>query len=338
VLRDLSTKAEAILSSHHDAFGVRNDWRGRVKVLKPIIYNQQARQFNISRQEISALLLQAVEGFSVGVFREGDELLPIILRASEDQRTEVASIRDLQIYSSAADRTIPLRQVVIGFETVFEDEIIQRTNRERAIVALADPRHGEAPPMLNDVRPLIEAIPLPDGYRLEWWGEYRNSGKAQTALAASLPAFIGMMVLITIALFNSLRQTAVIWLVVPLAIIGVTVGLLTTQQPFGFMALLGFLSLSGMLIKNAIVLIDEINLQREEDKPAIEAVTGAAVSRLRPVAMAAATTILGMAPLFPDAFFVSMAVTIAFGLGFATVLTMVVVPVLYATMFRIKAS
>jgi multidrug efflux pump subunit AcrB len=104
------------------------------------------------------------------------------------------------------------------------------------------------------------------------------------------------------------------------------------------MALLGFLSLSGMLIKNAIVLIDEINLQREEDKPAIEAVTGAAVSRLRPVAMAAATTILGMAPLFPDAFFVSMAVTIAFGLGFATVLTMVVVPVLYATIFRIKAS
>ena len=338
VLRDLSTKAEAILSSHHDAFGVRNDWRGRVKVLKPIIDKQQASQFNISRQEISALLMQAFEGFSVGVFREGDELLPIILRASEDQRTEVASIRDLQIYSSAADRTIPLRQVVIGFETVFEDEIIQRTNRERAIVALADPRHGEAPPMLNDVRPLIEAIPLPDGYRLEWWGEYRNSGKAQTALAASVPAFIGMMVLITIALFNSLRQTAVIWLVVPLAIIGVTVGLLTTQQPFGFMALLGFLSLSGMLIKNAIVLIDEINLQREEDKPAIEAVTGAAVSRLRPVAMAAATTILGMAPLFPDAFFVSMAVTIAFGLGFATVLTMVVVPVLYATMFRIKAS
>ena len=147
-----------------------------------------------------------------------------------------------------------------------------------------------------------------------------------------------MMVLITIGLFNSLRQTAVIWLVVPLAIIGVTVGLLSTNQPFGFMALLGFLSLSGMLIKNAIVLVDEINLQRLEDKPEIDAITGSAVSRLRPVSMAAATTILGMAPLFPDAFFVSMAVTIAFGLGFATILTMVVVPVLYATIYRIKAS
>ena len=338
MLRDLSAKAEAIIAAHPDAYGVRNDWRGRVKVIKPIIDKQQASQFNISRQEISAVLMQAFEGFTVGVFREGDELLPIVLRAPEGQRDDIASIRDLQIYSSAADASIPLRQVVIGFETVFEDEIIQRINRERVITALGDPRYGEAPPMLSDVRATVEAIPLPDGYRLEWWGEYRNSGKAQGALAASLPVFIGMMVLITIALFNSLRQTAVIWLVVPLAIIGVTVGLLVTQQPFGFMALLGFLSLSGMLIKNAIVLIDEINLQRKEDKPAIDAITGSAVSRLRPVGMAAATTILGMAPLFPDAFFVSMAVTIAFGLGFATVLTMVVVPVLYATIFRVKSA
>ena len=124
----------------------------------------------------------------------------------------------------------------------------------------------------------------------------------------------------------------------PLAVIGVTVGLLSTNQPFGFMALLGFLSLSGMLIKNAIVLIDEINIQRREDKPAIDAVTDSAVSRLRPVAMAAATTILGMAPLFPDAFFVSMAVTISFGLGFATLLTMIVVPTLFATLFGIRSD
>jgi multidrug efflux pump subunit AcrB len=147
-----------------------------------------------------------------------------------------------------------------------------------------------------------------------------------------------MMVLLTVVLFNSMKQTAVIWLVVPLAVIGVTVGLASTGQPFGFMALLGFLSLSGMLIKNAIVLIDEINLQNREGKAPIDAILDAAVSRLRPVAMAAATTILGMAPLFPDAFFVSMAVTIAFGLGFATVLTMVVVPVLYATFYGVRAS
>jgi multidrug efflux pump subunit AcrB len=121
-------------------------------------------------------------------------------------------------------------------------------------------------------------------------------------------------------------------------VIGVTVGLGATGQPFGFMALLGFMSLSGMLIKNAIVLIDEINLQGTEDKSPIDAVLDSAVSRLRPVAMAAATTILGMAPLFPDAFFVSMAVTIAFGLGFATVLTMVVVPTLYSIFYKVRTE
>jgi multidrug efflux pump subunit AcrB len=338
VLRGLSAQAEAIIARHPDAYGVRNDWRGRVKLIRPVIDKQQASQFGISRQEISNVLRQAFEGLPVGLYREGDEMLPIIMRATDEQRLDIASIRNLQIWSPAARATIPLRQVVIDFETIFEDEIIQRINRERMITTLADPRHGEAPPMLDEVRAEVEAIELPDGYRLEWWGEYKNSKKAQGALAGSLPAFLGMMVLITIGLFNSLRQTAVIWLVVPLAIIGVTVGLLSTAQPFGFMALLGFLSLSGMLIKNAIVLVDEINLQRQEDKQAIEAVVGAAISRLRPVSMAAATTILGMAPLFPDAFFVSMAVTIAFGLGFATVLTMVVVPVLYSTIYQFKSG
>jgi len=338
VLRGLSAQAEAIFKTHHDAFGVRNDWRDRVKLLRPIIDKQQASLFKLPRQDINKMLLQGFEGLAVGVYREGDEMLPIIMRASDDERDDVSSIRNLQIYSPAADATIPLRQVVIGFETVFEDEIVQRINRERVITALADPRHGEAPPLLNDVRAAVEAIELPDGYRLEWWGEYKSSGEAQAALAGSIPAFVVMMLLITVALFNSLRQTAVIWLIVPLAVIGVSVGLLVTGQPFGFMALLGFLSLSGMLIKNAIVLVDEMNLQMTRDKPAIEAVVGAAVSRLRPVAMAAATTILGMAPLFPDAFFVSMAVTIAFGLGFATLLTMVVVPVLYATFFRIEVN
>jgi len=338
VLRDLADSAAEAFRRQPDAFGVRNDWRGRVKVLRPVIDKQQANQFALSRQDISNTLMQAFEGIAVGVYREGDELLPIVLRAPESQHTDVASIRNLQIWSPAAKTVIPLRQVVIGFETVFEDEIIQRVNRERVITALADPRHGEAAALLDAVRDEVEAIPLPDGYRLEWWGESKSSAEAQGALAGKIPIFLIAMILITVVLFNSLRQTAVIWLVVPLAVIGVTVGLLATAQPFGFMALLGFLSLSGMLIKNAIVLVDEINLQRREDKPEVDAITDSAVSRLRPVAMAAATTILGMLPLFPDAFFVSMAVTISFGLGFATLLTMVVVPVLYATIFRIRSA
>ena len=146
------------------------------------------------------------------------------------------------------------------------------------------------------------------------------------------------MVLVTIVLFNSLRQPLVIWLCVPLALIGVTVGLLTTGQPFGFMALLGFLSLIGMLIKNAIVLIDQINIELGDGKSLLSAIVDSGASRLRPVAMAASTTALGMLPLFFDAFFVSLAVTIVFGLVFATVLTMVVLPVFYAIIFRAPST
>ena len=338
VLRELAAEAESVMHDQPNAFGIRQDWRERTMIVRPIVAQEQANLNQITRQGISATIMQAFQGLTVGVYREGDELLPIIMRAPDTQRLDVASIQSLQIWSPAAQRMIPLRQVVNGFETVFEDDIIFRMNRQRAITVLADPRVGEAAPLFNSVRPLIEAIPLPRGYRLEWWGEFRNSAKAQASLAASMPVFFLLMILLTVVLFNSMKQTAVIWLTVPLAVIGVTIGLGVTSQPFGFMALLGFMSLSGMLIKNAIVLIDEINIQGSDDKLPVDAVLDAAVSRLRPVAMAAATTILGMAPLFPDAFFVSMAVTIAFGLGFATILTMVVVPTLYSIFYKIRTT
>jgi multidrug efflux pump subunit AcrB len=198
--------------------------------------------------------------------------------------------------------------------------------------------NGLASNLFARVRPKVEALDLPPGYEMEWGGEYEDSGNAKAGLAASLPMFILAMILITIMLFNSLKQPLIIWLTVPLALIGVTVGLLATGQPFGFMALLGFLSLIGMLIKNAIVLIDEINLQSGEGKQLLDAIIDSGVSRLRPVMMAASTTALGLIPLLFDAFFISMAVTIIFGLGFATVLTMVVVPVLYATFYKTEPA
>ncbi len=185
--------------------------------------------------------------------------------------------------------------------------------------------------------PKVEAIPLPEGYALEWGGEYEDSAKAQASIAANIPVPLIIMIAIVIVLFNSLRQPAVIWLCVPLAIIGVTAGLLLTGQPFGFMAMLGALSLSGMLIKNAVVLIDEINAEIGQGKPPYEAILDSAVSRVRPVSMTALTTVMGMLPLLLDAFFVSMAVTIVFGLSFASVLTLIVVPVLYAIFFRIPS-
>ena len=338
VLRSLASEAEAIFRAEPNLYGIKTDWRERVKVVRPVVAEVQANLAGITRTDIATALLESFEGATFGVYRERDELLPIVARAPAAQRVDVTNIRNIQIFSPAAGRSIPLRQVVSDFETTFEDEIIVRMNRKRAIKVLADPRVGEAPPMLARVRPLVEAIELPEGYTLEWWGEYKDSLRAQASLAATFPVFILLMVLITVALVNSLKQTAVVWLVVPLALIGVTLGLLTTSQPFGFMALLGFMSLSGMLIKNAIVLIDEINVQRRAEQSDFDAILKAALSRLRPVGLAAATTILGMLPLVPDAFFVSMAVTVMFGLGVATVLTMVVVPTLYALFYRVKAA
>jgi multidrug efflux pump subunit AcrB len=182
-----------------------------------------------------------------------------------------------------------------------------------------------------------DIVPLKDkpGYFIAWSGEAEDSADATTQLAASIPIYFGMMILVVIFLFNAFRQPLIIWLTVPLAIIGVTAGLLIFNQPFGFMALLGVMSLAGMLIKNAIVLIDQIDMEIREGKERFQAVVDSGVSRMMLVCMAALTTIMGMIPLLQDGFFVAMAVTIMFGLGFATVLTLVFVPVLYATFFKI---
>jgi multidrug efflux pump subunit AcrB len=337
-LRELSSQVQAIYRADHDSKGIRTDWRQRVKLIRPIIAEEQANLNGILRPDIADTLLEGFQGKQVGIYREGDLILPIMMRAEQRQRSDVDNINHLQIWSNAAQAMIPLRQVVSGFETVFEDEIIQRRNRKPTITVYADPDVGLATSLYSRVAPQVEALDLPPGFELEWGGEYEDSANAQGGLTASLPAFFLIMILITIMLFNSLKQPLIIWLTVPLAIIGVTAGLLLAGQPFGFMALLGILSLSGMLIKNAIVLIDEINLQREEDKPLLTAIIDSGSSRLRPVGMAASTTALGMVPLLFDAFFVAMAITIIAGLMFATLLTMFVVPVLYATFYSEESA
>lgn len=191
---------------------------------------------------------------------------------------------------------------------------------------------------LSRIMAPIQEIPLPEGYHLEWGGEFESSAEAQEALGSGLPMGFFVMFLISVLLFARVRQPLIIWLVVPMAVVGVVAGLLLTDMPFGFMSLLGFLSLFGMLIKNAIVLIEEIDLQIEEGKDKPLAIVEASTSRLRPVALAAITTILGMAPLLFDPFFADMSVTIMGGLTFATILTLVAVPVLYSALYRIKVE
>ena len=337
-LRSLAAQAMEILRADGGAKGIRIDSREPVPTVRPQFSEVQARLTGITRTDLGRTLEAAFSGQRVGVYREGDELLPIMARGPEAERADPDLIRDVQVFSPVADRFLPVRQIVSGFTTEWEDPIRMRRNRLPTITVHADQTSGLASTMLARVREEIEAIPLPAGYRMEWGGEYEDSSKAKAALAGTLPAFLLMMVLTVIFLFNSLRVTLIIWLTVPLSIIGIVIGLLAFNQPFGFMALLGALSLSGMLIKNGIVLIDEINSQLAAGRPAWDAVVDASVSRVRPVSMAVLTTVFGLIPLLFDVFFGAMAVTIVVGLLFASALTLLVVPVLYVIFFKVRPT
>jgi multidrug efflux pump subunit AcrB len=231
----------------------------------------------------------------------------------------------------------------LGFESQSENSIVRTRHRLPTLTVKCDPIFGyQATDVFDELRPKVETMfdkmkqkhDL-EGYTLEWGGEYEDSHDAQVGLKSRLGPIALLMVLVVIILYNSIRKPLVIFLTVPLGIVGVTIGLLTFSQPFGFMALLGLMSLSGIIILNALVLISEIDTQLAAGKEPLEAVVDAGVSRLRPVSMTAITTVLGMIPLLTDAFFVAMAVTIMFGLTFATVLTLLVVPVLYVSFFKI---
>lgn len=334
ILRKLSREAQKIMHANPNAVDIRDDWRHRVKVIKPIFSEIQARLTGITRADLSAALETAFSGKQVGIYREGDKLIPIISRPPDVERLNIANIDDLQIWSETLNRAVPVGQVISKFKTSWENSIIRRRNRKLTITVSCEPASGLASVVFNELKPKIENIKLPAGYQLEWGGEYENSHDAQVALAAKLPLGVILMFVVVVLLFSALRQPIIIWLCVPLSFIGVTIGLLITNTEFGFMALLGFLSLSGMLIKNAIVLIDQVDLEVAQGKQILNAIMDSSVSRFRPVILAAVTTVFGMIPLLFDAFFRSMAVVIMFGLSFATLLTLIIVPVLYAIFFK----
>ncbi|WP_417599878.1 efflux RND transporter permease subunit [Pararhodobacter oceanensis] len=335
VLRDLSDEAVARLrAASPNIIAPRYDWRERELVLRPIYAEDRAQEAGISRSDITRTLQFATEGSVAGVFREGDRQIPIILRTAPDAGL---SLMDHVIYSDSNNVLVPMAQVIDGFRFEPQDTLVFRRDRTNVITVGADiPRGMTATEVLSEVRGTIEEMEIPDGYMMEWGGEYESSTDAQASLASQLPVSMIIMVLITVLLFNALRQPIIIWLLVPMSVNGVSLALLGMGLPFTFTALLGLLSLSGMLIKNGIVLVEEIDLIRQaEPKLALEeAIVTASTSRLRPVFLAAATTILGMLPLLWDAFFQSMAATIMGGLAFASVLTMIAAPVLYYLFFK----
>jgi len=335
-LRDLSKQVLKIMRDEPNACSIRTDWGDPIKVAAVNMAESRSRNVGITRTDIGQSLKMNFDGMVAGTYREDDKLLPIILRLPEQQRTKIGSLEDVQVWGSAASGVVPITQVTDHVETRFEDPVIRRKNRIRTITVTCQQRTGMADTLFQKMRGKIEAISLPVGYHLEWGGEYENSTDANRKLMSKVPLAFSLMFCVTVMLFNTLRHPIIIFLGLPLALIGVTGGLLFSGQPFGFMATLGFLSLAGMLIKNEIVLLDQINLDLASGKPAHKAVIDSAVSRVRPVSMAAFTTVFGMIPLITDAFFAPMAVTIMAGLTFATVLTLIVVPVLYAAFFKVS--
>ena len=337
VLRGLAAKANAVFRADGRIKDIRDDWRQREMVLKPTFDEQRARIAGVTRQDLANTIRIATNGLAVGSYRDGDETIPIVARAAADERGDPSTLPDRLIWSAGQHAYVPAMQIIESMDIRAEDTLIHRRNRLRTVTVMAEPATDEtADTARKRIIAGIEAIPLPEGYSMEWGGEYESSRDAKQKLGANLPAGFLAMVLITIALFGRVREPLLIWLTVPMSICGVSMALLATGMPFGFTSLIGFLSLSGMLIKNAIVLVDEIDAQINGGKEPHEAVVAASVSRLRPVVLAAGTTILGMIPLLADAFFASMAVTIMGGLAFATVLTLVAVPTLYSLFFRIR--
>lgn len=339
MVRSLSEQAQKIFKNIPITTSIRDNWRHKIKEIRPQYSEVNARNSGISKLDFNSALEMATTGSIVGRLREGDKLVPIISRYPESERADVNSLNNLQVFSSTTRQSVPISKVISGITTEWNDALVQKRDRKYTITVSCEPVEGVlASEVFLMIQDKIESIKLPEGYEMEWGGEFESSRDAQKSIGENLPLTFFAMLFILILLFNSIRLPIVIFLTVPLTLIGVSAGLLTTGLPFSFMALLGFLSLVGMQIKNSIVLVDQINVDLKQGYAPYDAIIHASLSRMRPVTMAAMTTVLGMLPLVTDAFFNGMAVTIIAGLSFATILTLIVIPVFYAIAFNVNTK
>jgi multidrug efflux pump subunit AcrB len=333
ILRGLAEQALDVYLQHN-LIDLKTNWRQRELQIVPRFNDTQARSTGVSRTDVYQSLAYATLGVNIGLFRDTDKLIPIVARAPADERIDLQGLSDRTVWSPTQQSHVPMSQIIDGFDLVPEDSLIFRLNRVRMVSALSNPPVGQNfTRAFEDMRADVEAIQLPPGYTMEWGGEYESSQEARETLGARIPVTFALMFFVTILMFGKLRQSIVIWLTVPMTVCGVVLSLLITDLSFTFPSFLGFLSLSGMLIKNCVVLVDEIDKHIDEDGMSLESIVAACVSRLRPVMLAAGTTIIGMSPLLSDAFFREMAVCIMGGLAFATLLTLIALPVFYRIAF-----
>jgi multidrug efflux pump subunit AcrB len=339
VLRQLSEQAKSILKADPTFEIVTDNWKNPTKKLTPKYSVDRAQKLGLSRKDMANSILIATTGMPIGAYYEGDKMIPVVLKTDQDIAKNMEGLLSIPVWGQQSRFSVPLNQIADTIALKWEDELVNRFNGKRAIKVQANVIDGvTAAQGEGKIKAQIDALDLPDGYTLRWCGVTSKSADANEALFMFFPLAVGLMLIIIIALFNNLKQTLIIFIVVPFAFMGISLGFNVVPINFGFTGVIGSLGLIGMMIKNSVVLLDEVNLGLKKGKSQLKATIDAAISRMRPVMMASLTTILGMLPLITDPMFNGMAVTIMFGLFVGSVVTLMVVPVLYAVFFKVDVS
>jgi multidrug efflux pump subunit AcrB len=336
VLRGLAEEAKQIMREEPLAQNVRDSWGEKILVLEPQYSQSRGQLLGVTKENMATSLKMLTNGIPVGNYREKDKFMPILMLDKYRKEFNFDNISSFPVLSMSGE-AVSLDQVTEGQGIEWRNAVIKRYNRQRALAAQCEPIPGiEVPELEEIIFPLIEAMELPDGYNLRYEGVKFYQVYTQEAIAKFMPLMLLIFIIILTILYNSYKKMLIILLAVPLMMIGIVLSLFITGAPFGFFATLGVLGLIGMVIKNAVVLMDQVNIELAEGKDQYTAMVYAARSRVIPVSMAAGTTILGMIPLIPDPMFGGMAATIMGGLFAATLLTVIVIPVIYAIFYNIK--
>ena len=334
----LTNQALEIMHRNPDLINIRNSWGNKIPIWKPIYSPERAQPLGVSRQGMAQSIQIGTNGMTLGEFRQGDQVLPILLKGnSVADSFRINDLRTLPVFGNGPETT-SLEQVVSEFDFRYRFSNVKDYNRQLVMMAQCDPRRGvNAIAAFNQIWSQVQKeIKIPEGYTLKYFGEHESQVESNEALAKNLPLTFFLMFTTLLLLFKTYRKPTVILLMLPLIFIGIVLGLLLLGKSFDFFAILGLLGLIGMNIKNAIVLVDQIDIENQSGLDPRKAVIKATISRIVPVAMASGTTILGMLPLLFDAMFGGMAATIMGGLLVASALTLFVLPVAYCAIHRIK--
>lgn len=332
VLDSLTSIAIDIMRRNPKVMNARNEWGNKAMLVRAAYDPVKAGRLNLGKADLMTAVKSTNDGTPVGIYRDGDKQVPVLLRTVGGGQLSQAVLEDLPVWNGR--NFVPLAQVTDSIGIGWEWPLVKTYNRRLSMAAQCDVQPGHTMKEVHsEIRDEIERIGLPAGYSFFWDSQYKDQKEAMEALTKYFPLAIVFLVLILVALFGNFRQPSIIFLILPLSVIGVVVGMLVTGFQFGFFCIAGWLGLLGMIIKNVIVLLDEVNIQRRAGVAPGEAIVEATVSRTRPVLMAAITTIFGSIPLLFDVVFGGMAATIVFGLSFATLLTLFVTPALYAVFY-----